>query len=100
MTRRTAQESSLENLKKEAKRWLKALRDGSPDARARLERIHPTAAAQPALRDVQHALAREHGFAGWTALKAALRNRKQHEIATALVGAYDGDSAALDRLRQ
>ena len=52
--------SSLDNLRKTARRWLKALREGDADARARLVRAYPGAPEQPALRDVQHALAREH----------------------------------------
>ena len=60
--------SSLDNLKKEAKRWLKALRGGDAEARERLRRAYPKAGPEPALRDVQHALAREHGFEHWTAL--------------------------------
>jgi hypothetical protein len=32
----------------------------------------PGAPAKPTLRDVQHALAREHGFAGWPQLKEAI----------------------------
>jgi len=64
--------SSLDNLKKEAKRWLKALRAGDAGARARLERASPQAPPEPALRDVQHALAREHGFESWTAFSGAL----------------------------
>jgi hypothetical protein len=63
---------SLDSLKKEAKRWLDALRANVADARARLARAIPTAPAKPTLRDVQHALAREHGFPGWAALKRAL----------------------------
>ncbi len=50
--------SSIETLKKEAKRWLKNLRDGDDEARARLLRSHPDApddAASVTLRDVQHA---------------------------------------------
>jgi hypothetical protein len=62
---------SPESLKKVAKRWLAALRANAADARARLERALPNAGANPTLRDVQHALAREHGFSGWTALKDA-----------------------------
>ncbi|MGH9372854.1 MAG: hypothetical protein ACRD15_15120 [Vicinamibacterales bacterium] len=66
---------NLESLKKEAKRWLGALHAGDPDARARLARAFPDAAATPTLRDVQHALAREHGFAGWTLLKDSVEQR-------------------------
>ena len=61
-----------DNLRKEAKRWLKALRANDPDARARLTRAYPNAPAPPVLRDVQHALAREHGYDNWIALKRAL----------------------------
>jgi hypothetical protein len=63
---------SLESLKKEAKRWLESLHAKAADARARFERAVPDPPATPTLRDVQHALAREHGFSGWTALKQAL----------------------------
>jgi len=63
---------TLERLKKEAKRWLKTLRAGDPEARARLERATPNAPAAPTLRDVQHAVARELEYPGWTALKQEL----------------------------
>jgi ankyrin repeat protein len=72
MVRQLTPKSSLDNLKREAKRWLHALRRGDPDARARLERALPNASAVPGLRDVQHALAREYGFLGWAALKSQL----------------------------
>ena len=76
MTRQLTASSTLDNLKKEAKRWLKALRTNDEQARARLQRIYPNAPAEPGLRDIQHALALEHGLAGWTALKHQLtRNR-------------------------
>ncbi len=64
--------STLDNLRKEAKRWLKALYGGDAHARARLVRAYPTAPPQPTLRDIQHALAHEHGHVSWIALKAAL----------------------------
>jgi len=66
---------NLESLKKEAKRWLGTLQAGDPEARARLARAFPDAPATPTLRDVQHALAREHGFTGWTLLKVAIEKR-------------------------
>jgi ankyrin repeat protein len=59
---------SVESLRKEAKRWLKALRADVADARARLANTLPDAPAIPTLRHVQRALALEHGFPGWTAL--------------------------------
>jgi hypothetical protein len=63
---------NLESLKKEARRWRKALQAGDPGARARLENVLPVAPASPALRHVQLALAREHGYPGWAALKQAV----------------------------
>jgi hypothetical protein len=60
--------SSVEQLKQEAKRWLKALRVGTPAAVARLRAALPDFRGEPVLRDIQHALARELGFAGWIAL--------------------------------
>jgi hypothetical protein len=62
---------SLESLRKEAKRWLKAIHDNDRGAYARLERALGSVPAEPGLRDVQHALALEMGFAGWAALKIA-----------------------------
>jgi hypothetical protein len=61
MSRELSAATTLESLKKEAKRWLKALRANAEHARARLTRVWPTAPAKPGLRDVQHALALEHG---------------------------------------
>ena len=72
MPRRITPQSTLENLKREAKRWLRAVHDNIADARARLERAVPDAPAIPTLRDIQHALAREHGLPGWGALKTRL----------------------------
>src|SRR5262245_12635079 len=60
---------TLESLKKEARRWLAALHAGNDDARKRLSLALPDVPVRPTLRDVQLALAREHGFTGWTALK-------------------------------
>ena len=54
--------STLDNSRKAAKRWLRALREGDRDAFERLRRAYPDAPATPVLRDVQHALARERGI--------------------------------------
>lgn len=62
----------IESLRKEAKRWVKALRANDPAARVRFVRLHPNPPASPALRDVQLALARERGCAGWAELKAEI----------------------------
>ena len=72
MSRKLTPQSTLENLKREAKRWLRALREHDDAARARLDRALPGAPASPGLRDVQHALAREHGLAGWSELRTRL----------------------------
>jgi len=60
--------STLDNLRKAAKRWLRALGDGDADARARFVGAYPGAPEPPTLRDVQHALARERGHESWIAL--------------------------------
>jgi ankyrin repeat protein len=72
MVRKLTSASSLESLKKEAKRWLKALRAGDAAEHARFETVHPRPPADPSLREVQHALAREHGFSGWSELRHAV----------------------------
>ncbi len=72
MPRRITSATSLDVLRKEAKRWLRALRSGDADARSRLERVPAAAPAEPALREVQHALAREFGQDSWVALKRAV----------------------------
>jgi ankyrin repeat protein len=96
MTRQLTPQSSLENLKREAKRWLKALRAGDVEARARLARAITTPPAEPSLRDVQHGLAREHGFPGWTALTRALEtipDDPNAPLTTLLAAADRGDAA-------
>ncbi len=81
MVRTLTPQSSLETLKREAKRWLAALRKNDPDARARLARSHPEAPPNATLRDVQLALAREYGYDGWTGLKTELARRRDSEHA-------------------
>ena len=101
MNRRFSPQTNLDNLKKEAKRWLKALRAGNPEARARLMRAYPQAPAASALRDVQRALALEHGLDGWPALKEALAAQAAERQAEDFVLAYNtGDAAALERLNR
>lgn len=72
MSRELTSSSRLENLKREAKRWLKALRAGDATARARLAQWHPSPPPEPTLRDVHLAFAREFGLAGWAELKRAV----------------------------
>jgi ankyrin repeat protein len=73
----------LESLKKEAKRWVKALRANDAPARARFVRVHPHPPESPTLRDVQLALARERGFAGWAELKAEIEAQPPRDLAQA-----------------
>jgi ankyrin repeat protein len=105
MSRALTPQSSLDTLKKEAKRWLKALRAGDAEARTRLLAATQAASATPTLRDVQHALAREHGLAGWTALKQALddlalakRSRAEHAEIVLRASWQGGDDQAARRI--
>ena len=100
MSRQITPATTLENLKREAKRWLKALREDVDEARARLRRALPDAPDVPTLRDVQHALAVEHGLPGWTALRDRLAHdapmRRYERVAEALVTAYaTGEESAM-----
>jgi len=102
MPRQISPRTTLDSLKKEAKQWLKALRSGDADARQRLLTALPDAPAEPTLRDVQHALAREHGLAGWAALKqrldAAGPMRPYEAVAEAVVTAYAVNDDAARRI--
>ncbi|MFV3128796.1 ankyrin repeat domain-containing protein [Niveispirillum sp. KHB5.9] len=105
MSRTLTTNSTLDNLRLEAKRWLKAVRGGDGVARTRLHAILTDAPAAPGLRDVQLALAREYGLPGWTALKQALADmelaRQSHaaHVETILRAAWDGgDRAAASRI--
>jgi hypothetical protein len=113
MSRRLTPDLSIDGLKKEAKRWLKALRTDDSDARARLERALPGAPQPPTLRTIQLALAREFGLTGWTELtqrvelqaaRAALEASaspidKYDTMARTLLEAYEtGTPEAMERL--
>jgi hypothetical protein len=94
MTRRITPQTTLENLKKEAKRRLKKLR--AQDA-----------SANPGLRDVQRALALEYGMPGWTALKQAIESQKltnvakYERLAEDMAAVYaTADQAALQRINE
>jgi len=63
---------ALDDFRKDARRWLKRLREHHSDALIRLRRAYPGAGDPPTLRDVQHALAREQGFDNWVALKEGI----------------------------
>ena len=76
--------SGFDGLRKQAKRWLKALRSGDEAALQRLERVLPHHTHPPLLREVQQALARESGFASWAELK------EHHAL-----GIASGDTASI-----
>jgi hypothetical protein len=75
MPREISSATSLDTLRKDAKRWLRQLREGDPLARERFALAYPDAQPEPGLRDVQHALAREYGHESWIALKRAAGER-------------------------
>lgn len=110
MTRRITPQTTLDNLKKEAKRWLKELRANEAEARARFERATGKVPGNVVLRDVQHALALEYGLPGWTALKETLEKRgggaaegaaKYERLASDMVAAYaTGDAEAMQRINE
>jgi hypothetical protein len=92
MPRQISSRTTLENLKTEAKRWLKELRTHDAAARERFRRAFPNGPAAPTLREVQHALASEFGLRGWSELKDRLTpeppQRRYDAVAGALVKAY------------
>lgn len=75
MSRKLTASSSLDALKKEAKRWLKAVRADEPDAIVRLQQTLPRADRSCGLREVQQALAREYGLESWAALTLQLADQ-------------------------
>src|SRR5262249_14258853 len=107
MQRKLTSTTTLDNLRLQARRWLKALREDNTEARERFERIYPKHTGTPVLRAVQYALAREHGFENWKELKLAVqqsaksRTRAGYEQAARdFVDAYKGAGAAVERLNR
>ena len=98
--------TNITTLRKDAKRWLKALRADDAKARARLLAAWPKAPATPGLRDVQHALALDYGCTGWAALRAAIddlaidRNSHAERVDRILRHGWDGDVVAARRIVQ
>ncbi|MEQ1504062.1 MAG: ankyrin repeat domain-containing protein, partial [Myxococcota bacterium] len=84
--------------------WLRARRAGDPAADRRLRAALPEGPAPVGLRDVQRAIAREHGLAGWSALREALADlallqRDPGELATEVLrSAWQGDPVAARRI--
>jgi uncharacterized protein len=77
MSRSLTPATSLDNLRKEARRGMTCLRHGDPEARARWRLVHAEGRRPRGLRDVQHAIAREYGFATWAQLNQALAERSR-----------------------
>src|SRR5260370_10303021 len=93
MQRKLTSLTTLDNLRRDAKRWLKALRENDAEARERFERAYPKGSGHPVLRDVQHALAREYGLDNWKELKLALQKvtaegAQSRETQTDLAGRF------------
>src|ERR1043166_9618068 len=63
---------TLERLRKEAKRRLKSFKSGDERAIRWYRNALPDGPIDPTLRDMQHAIARNLDFPGWTALKQSL----------------------------
>jgi hypothetical protein len=111
MPRKLTSATALDSVRKEAKRWLKALRENDAGARERYLSACPDTSRRPVLRDVQHALAREYGYNNWNELRQALqkaaseaplaRTAQEYErLAHDFVNAYENDAAALQRLNE
>lgn len=78
MTDPTHDSLNMENLRKQAKSLLQAVRSGDADALARIRRSHPEFGEAPIdpeklrLADAQLVIARENGSASWPRLKKSL----------------------------
>jgi ankyrin repeat protein len=68
--------STLETIRRQAKRWLKEIEAGDVQALDRFRKLIPNHAGVAKLREVQHALARDYGLASWAALKQELITRE------------------------
>ncbi len=66
---------SLDSLRKQAKRLARAAAAGNSDAVARVRAQLPDAIPPLSNRDAQLVIAREYGFAGWSALSAEVQRR-------------------------
>src|SRR5215469_1830742 len=74
---------SLENLRKQAKSLVKAIRASDPEALARVREFHPrpeNTSTKFSLSDAQFVIARSHGFSSWSKLKRHLDVLDQHSL--------------------
>ena len=67
--------TDVNTLRKEARFWLKQVRQNHSGFTKRLRLAYPGAPTEPRLRDIQHALAREHGHENWKAFVAAIGDK-------------------------
>lgn len=96
MPRSLSSATSLDHLRKEARRWLKALRSGDAAAHQRLRQVTAGVYA-PVLRDVQHALALEYGCPSWAAMKARVADIQAQMTADEATGnAAAGNASRAD----
>src|SRR5688500_8340237 len=117
MPRTISSATSPDGLRKQAKRWFRALDARDAEARTRFDRAYPGGPSRPVLRDVQHALAREYGHDSWIALMEAVARITKvdeasadrpllaadayDEVARDFLLAFNGrDQAALDRMNR
>lgn len=82
LARTLTPQSTLETLRREAKRWHKAVLSGDAQALSRFRQSYPGEGEAVRLREVQQALAREHGFASWAELKQELEDRARTMMET------------------
>jgi hypothetical protein len=104
MRRTLTPKTNLDTLRKDAKRWLKAIRAGDAAAIARLRDAGAKPSGDPGLRDVHQALALEYGCESWVALKAAIadlaldRQSYADRLDQVLRHGWDGDPAVARRI--
>jgi len=104
MRRTLTPKTNLDTLRKDAKRWLKAIRAGDDAAIARLRESGAKISTDPGLRDVHQALALEYGCENWVALKAAVadlaldRQSYAERLDQVLRHGWDGDPAVARRI--
>jgi ankyrin repeat protein len=104
MRRTLTPKTSLDTLRKHAKRWLKAIRAGDGAAIARLRESCAKISGDPGLRDVHQALALDYGCKNWVALKAAIadlaldRQSYADRLDQLLRHGWDGDPAVARRI--
>ncbi len=67
--------TTLDSLRRMAKRWKRAIEAGDALPLARFRDVYPQSDGKPTLREVQQALSHEFGFASWAALKREIQDR-------------------------